>query len=98
MDAISQLQEQVNKIATISFTTIGTLERDDPPVRISPNYPDFESAPPTNPNPNPTDDATYFAMPPKLMSADLVKAAKQVSTFNQLDLGDMQFLFFSLLE
>ncbi|KAL6188401.1 hypothetical protein ACLB2K_039794 [Fragaria x ananassa] len=75
MDAISQLQEQVNKIATIAFTTIGTLQRDAPPVRISPNYPESESAPP--PNPNPTDDATDFAMQPKLMSADLVKAAKQ---------------------
>ncbi|XP_004297099.1 PREDICTED: mediator of RNA polymerase II transcription subunit 21-like [Fragaria vesca subsp. vesca] len=79
MDAISQLQEQVNKIATIAFTTIGTLQRDAPPVRISPNYPESESAPPPNPNPNPnpTDDATDFAMQPKLMSADLVKAAKQ---------------------
>ncbi|PRQ39579.1 putative mediator complex, subunit Med21 [Rosa chinensis] len=77
MDAISQLQEQVNKIATIAFTTIGTLQRDAPPVRISPNYPESESAPPPNPNPNLTDDATDFAMQPKLMSADLVKAAKQ---------------------
>ncbi|KAM5568579.1 mediator of RNA polymerase II transcription subunit 21-like [Rosa sericea] len=79
MDAISQLQEQVNKIATIAFTTIGTLQRDAPPVRISPNYPESEAAPPPNPNPNPnpTDDATDFAMQPKLMSADLVKAAKQ---------------------
>lgn len=88
MDAISQLQEKVNTIATIAFTTIGTLQRDAPPVRISPNYPESGSgptpapAPNPNPNPNPTptpaaDSDADFAKQPKLMSAELVKAAKQ---------------------
>ncbi|PQQ00136.1 mediator of RNA polymerase II transcription subunit 21-like [Prunus yedoensis var. nudiflora] len=82
MDAISQLQEKVNTIATIAFTTIGTLQRDAPPVRISPNYPESGSgpAPAPNPNPNPTptaDSDADFAKQPKLMSAELVKAAKQ---------------------
>ncbi|KAB2625115.1 mediator of RNA polymerase II transcription subunit 21-like [Pyrus ussuriensis x Pyrus communis] len=90
MDAISQLQEKVNTIATIAFTTIGTLQRDAPPVRISPNYPEAGSAPTPNPNPNPNpnqnptpnpnptpESDTEFAKQPKLMSADLVKAAKQ---------------------
>lgn len=83
MDAISQLQEKVNTIATIAFTTIGTLQRDAPPVRISPNYPESGSGPAPAPNPNPTPTATAdsdadFAKQPKLMSAELVKAAKQV--------------------
>ncbi|CAL8991034.1 unnamed protein product [Prunus brigantina] len=82
MDAISQLQEKVNTIATIAFTTIGTLQRDAPPVRISPNYPESGSGPAPAPNPNPTPTATAdsdadFAKQPKLMSAELVKAAKQ---------------------
>ncbi|KDP27991.1 hypothetical protein JCGZ_19071 [Jatropha curcas] len=66
MDIISQLQEQVDLIASLAFNTIGTLQRDAPPVRLSPNYPE--------PTANPTED---FAEQPKLMSADLVKAAKQ---------------------
>lgn len=70
MDIISQLQEQVNTIAALAFNTFGTLQRDAPPVRLSPNYPE----PPTNP----TDDASNFAEQPKQMSAALVKAAKQV--------------------
>ncbi|KAL6292887.1 hypothetical protein ACE6H2_001029 [Prunus campanulata] len=82
MDAISQLQEKVNTIATIAFTTIGTLQRDAPPVRISPNYPESGSGPAPAPNPNPTptptaDSDADFAKQPKLMSAELVKAAKQ---------------------
>ncbi|XP_008223461.1 PREDICTED: mediator of RNA polymerase II transcription subunit 21-like [Prunus mume] len=82
MDAISQLQEKVNTIATIAFTTIGTLQRDAPPVRISPNYPEAGSGPTPAPNPNPTptpaaDSDADFAKQPKLMSAELVKAAKQ---------------------
>lgn len=82
MDAISQLQEKVNTIATIAFTTIGMLQRDAPPVRISPNYPESGSGPAPAPNPNPTPTATAdsdadFAKQPKLMSAELVKAAKQ---------------------
>lgn len=69
MDIISQLQEQVNQIAGIAFNTFGTLQRDAPPVRLSPNYPE--------PPANPTEDAANFAEQPKLMSAALVKAAKQ---------------------
>ncbi|KAI4378968.1 hypothetical protein MLD38_016381 [Melastoma candidum] len=69
MDIISQLQEQVNNIASIAFNTFGTLQRDAPPVRLSPNYPD--------PAANPAEDVSTFAEQPKLMSAALVKAAKQ---------------------
>ncbi|KAL9456322.1 hypothetical protein AB3S75_005530 [Citrus x aurantiifolia] len=69
MDIISQLQEQINQIAGIAFNTFGTLQRDAPPVRLSPNYPE----PPANPK----EDAANFAEQPKLMSAALVKAAKQ---------------------
>ncbi|XP_021719689.1 mediator of RNA polymerase II transcription subunit 21-like [Chenopodium quinoa] len=50
MDIISQLQEQVNLIASLAFNTFGTLQRDAPPVRLSPNYPE---PPNSNPNPNP---------------------------------------------
>lgn len=73
MDIISQLQEQVNQIAGIAVNTFGTLQRDAPPVRLSPKYPE----PPSNP----TEDAANFAEQPKLMSAALVKAAKQVFMF-----------------
>ncbi|WCJ20815.1 mediator 21 [Euphorbia peplus] len=66
MDIISQLQEQVDIIASLGFNTIGTLQRDAPPVRLSPNYPE--------PPANPADD---FTDQPKLMSVALVKAAKQ---------------------
>lgn len=69
MDIISQLQEQVNTIAALAFNTFGTLQRDAPPVRLSPNYPD--------PPANPTDETINIAEQPKLMSAALVKAAKQ---------------------
>ncbi|KAG8490582.1 hypothetical protein CXB51_013754 [Gossypium anomalum] len=69
MDIISQLQEQVNSIAALTFNTFGTLQRDAPPVRLSPSYPE--------PPPNPTEDSANFADQPKLMSAALVKAAKQ---------------------
>ncbi|CAB4275811.1 unnamed protein product [Prunus armeniaca] len=70
MDIISQLQEQVNTIASLAFNTFGTLQRDSPPVRLSPNYPE--------PPANPTEDAENFAEQAKLMSAALVEAAKQV--------------------
>ncbi|KAK9267803.1 hypothetical protein L1049_010239 [Liquidambar formosana] len=71
MDIISQLQEQVNTIAANAFNTFGTLQRDAPPVRLSPNYPEPPAA-------NPTEDAAAnVAEQPKLMSATLVKAAKQ---------------------
>ncbi|XP_027175399.1 mediator of RNA polymerase II transcription subunit 21-like [Coffea eugenioides] len=72
MDIISQLQEQVNTIAGLAFNTFGTLQRDAPPVRLSPNYPE----PPANP-PSAAEDAASLAEQPKLMSAALVKAAKQ---------------------
>ncbi|CAF1916696.1 hypothetical protein YC2023_018053 [Brassica napus] len=64
MDIISQLQEQVNSIAAITFNVFGTLQRDAPPVQLSLNYPDPPPSAPT------TDE-------PKQLSADLVKAAKQ---------------------
>ncbi|KAG5516497.1 hypothetical protein RHGRI_037266 [Rhododendron griersonianum] len=70
MDIISQLQELVNTIAALAFNTFGTLQRDAPPVRLSPNYPEPPAA-------NPTEDAANVAEQPKLMSAALVKAAKQ---------------------
>ncbi|XP_058179207.1 mediator of RNA polymerase II transcription subunit 21-like [Rhododendron vialii] len=70
MDIISQLQELVNSIAALAFNTFGTLQRDSPPVRLSPNYPEPHAA-------NPTEDAANVAEQPKLMSAALVKAAKQ---------------------
>ncbi|KAF9618039.1 hypothetical protein IFM89_039474 [Coptis chinensis] len=69
MDIISQLQEQVNTIASLAFNTFGTLQRDAPPVRLSPNYPE--------PLANSSESATDIAEQPKLMSAVLVKAAKQ---------------------
>lgn len=77
MDIISQLQEQVNTIASLAFNTFGTLQRDSPPVRLSPNYPE--------PPANPTEDAENFAEQAKLMSAALVKAAKQVQHFSVFD-------------
>ncbi|WVY98473.1 hypothetical protein V8G54_030624 [Vigna mungo] len=71
MDIISQLQEQVNLIAHLTFNTIGTLQRDAPPNRLSPNYPE----PPTHPTEE--EEGTIFSEQPKLMSSTLVKAAKQ---------------------
>lgn len=70
MDIISQLQEQVNLIAHLAFNTIGTLQRDAPPNRLSQNYPE--------PPPHSTEDGANFSEQPKLMSSTLVKAAKQV--------------------
>ncbi|MCL7051442.1 hypothetical protein MKW94_001627 [Papaver nudicaule] len=72
MDIISQLQEQANTIASLAFNTFGTLQRDAPPVRLSPNYPE----PPANTT---TETPADIAEQPKLMSAALVKAAKQIS-------------------
>lgn len=77
MDIISQLQGQVNTIASLTFNTFGTLQRDSPPVRLSPNYPE--------PPANPTEDAADFAQQPKLMGAALVKAAKQVQHISVSD-------------
>ncbi|ONK75008.1 uncharacterized protein A4U43_C03F12350 [Asparagus officinalis] len=73
MDIISQLQEQVNTIAFITLNTFGTLQRDAPPVRLSPNYPE----PPTNPSANPSEETVNTAEQAKLMSATLVQAAKK---------------------
>ncbi|XP_058739448.1 mediator of RNA polymerase II transcription subunit 21-like [Vicia villosa] len=70
MDIISQLQEQVNSIANLAFNTVGTLQRDAPPNRLAPNYPEPPPA-------QPTEDGANFSEEPKLMSASLVKAAKQ---------------------
>lgn len=70
MDIISQLQEQVNTIASLAFNTFGTLQRDAPPVRLSTNYPE----PPPQ---EPTEEGANIAEQSKLMSASLVKAAKQ---------------------
>ncbi|XP_010432261.1 PREDICTED: mediator of RNA polymerase II transcription subunit 21 [Camelina sativa] len=72
MDIISQLQEQVNSIAAITFNAFGTLQRDAPPVQLSPNYPEPPPAATTV-----TDEATPFPEQPKQLSAGLVKAAKQ---------------------
>ncbi|KAL8260273.1 hypothetical protein R6Q59_028226 [Mikania micrantha] len=88
MDIISQLQEQVNTIASIAFNTFGTLQRDAPPVRLSPNYPEPPAPAPTaaaNANANaaaahPTTEESpnnNISETPKLLSAELVKAAKQ---------------------
>lgn len=71
MDIISQLQEQVNTIAAITFNAFGTLQRDAPPVQLSPNYPE----PPATTTA--VDDATPFPEQPKQLSAGLVKAGKQ---------------------
>ncbi|XP_030461787.1 mediator of RNA polymerase II transcription subunit 21-like [Syzygium oleosum] len=72
MDVISQLQEQVNTIASVAFNTFGTLQRDAPSVRLSASYPE---PPPIAANA--AEDASAFADQPKLMSSALVKAAKQ---------------------
>lgn len=72
MDIISQLQEQVSTIAALAVNTYGSLQRDAPPVRLSPNYP--EPPPPTT---VPAEDAN-FSDQPKLMSQALVDAAKKV--------------------
>ncbi|XP_020080081.1 mediator of RNA polymerase II transcription subunit 21-like [Ananas comosus] len=70
MDIISQLQEQVNTIAMLSLNTFGTLQRDAPPVRLSPDYPE----PPAT---NPSEEAVNVAEQSKAMSAALVQAAKK---------------------
>ncbi|KAL1196374.1 Mediator of RNA polymerase II transcription subunit 21 [Cardamine amara subsp. amara] len=72
MDIISQLQEQVNTIAAITFNAFGTLQRDAPPVQLSPNYPEPPATITTA-----TDDASAFPEQPKQLSVGLVKAAKQ---------------------
>ncbi|WOL16203.1 mediator of RNA polymerase II transcription subunit 21 [Canna indica] len=69
MDIISQLQEQVNAMALLALNTFGTLQRDAPPVRLSPNYPE--------PATNPSEETLDIAEQPKTMSAALVQAAKK---------------------
>lgn len=69
MDIISQLQEQLNSIALIALNTFGTLQRDAPPVRLSPNYPE--------PPANTTEETINTTEQPKEMSAALVQAAKK---------------------
>ena len=88
MDIISQLQEQVNTIAAISFNTFGTLQRDAPPVRLSPNYPEPTATPAATPaaangaatttEESPNNTNNNMSEVPKILSAELVKAAKQV--------------------
>lgn len=70
MDIISQLQEQVNTIAFITLNTFGTLQRDAPPVRLSPNYPE--------PPANSSEETVNTAEQAKIMSSTLVQAAKKV--------------------
>ncbi|QHO44248.1 Mediator of RNA polymerase II transcription subunit [Arachis hypogaea] len=48
---------------------VSARARDAPPNRLSPHYPE--------PPPHPTEDGSNFSEQPKLMSAGLVKAAKQ---------------------
>ncbi|GLJ38946.1 hypothetical protein SUGI_0794000 [Cryptomeria japonica] len=69
MDIISQLQEQVGLIAGITFNTVGTLQRDAPPLQLSPNYPEPQS--------NSTEDPAAVADQPRSMAAALIDAAKQ---------------------
>lgn len=71
MDIIAQLQEQANKIAFLTFTTVGTFQRDAPPAQVSKDYSDPAPAPSA-------EDLKAFAEQPKAMAAALVQAAKQV--------------------
>ncbi|KAJ6828249.1 mediator of RNA polymerase II transcription subunit 21 [Iris pallida] len=69
MDIISQLQEQVNEIAFITLNTFGTLQRDAPAVRLSPNYPE--------PAANPSEETINTSEQAKTMSKALVQSAKR---------------------
>ncbi|XP_042456394.1 mediator of RNA polymerase II transcription subunit 21-like [Zingiber officinale] len=69
MDIISQLQEQVNAMGLLILNTFGTLQRDAPPVRLSPNYPE--------PAANASEETIDIMEHPKTMSAALVEAAKK---------------------
>ncbi|CAM8988192.1 unnamed protein product [Rhodiola kirilowii] len=91
MDIISQLQEQANTIAAMAFNTFGTLQRDAPPVRLSADYPEPPTSaasvhvPPADAAAaaapaaakSGEDAAASIAEETKVMSAALVKAAKQ---------------------
>ncbi|KAH6557616.1 hypothetical protein KP509_1Z103400 [Ceratopteris richardii] len=68
MDIISQLQDQVNKIAYLAFNTVGTLQRDAPPSRLAQHYPEPAAPPTTDP---PVSDQ------PKAMAAALLQAGKE---------------------
>ncbi|KAJ0983139.1 hypothetical protein J5N97_011394 [Dioscorea zingiberensis] len=72
MDIISQLQDQVNAIAAIAVDIFGTLQKDAPPVRLSPNYPE--------PPANPSDENVNIPELTKTMSSALVQAAKKFDT------------------
>ncbi|XP_075494895.1 mediator of RNA polymerase II transcription subunit 21-like [Primulina tabacum] len=72
MDIITQLQEQVDNIASLAFNIFGALQRDALPVQLSPNYPELPVVS------HVVDDAANLAEQPKLLSSALVKAAKQV--------------------
>lgn len=74
MDIITQLQDQVNTIASIAFNTFGTLQRDAPPMRLSSNYP--EPAPSST---NPTEQPPNLTEQTMNMSTALVQSAKIVS-------------------
>lgn len=76
MDIITQLQDQVNTIASIAFNTFGTLQRDAPPMRLSSNYP--EPAPSST---NPTEQPPDLTEQTMNMSTALVQSAKTVSHF-----------------
>ncbi|URE02690.1 hypothetical protein MUK42_19217 [Musa troglodytarum] len=71
MDIISQLQEQVNAMALLALNTFGTLQRDAPPVRLSPNYPEPAT------NPSSAEETLDIVEQPKMMSTALVQAAKK---------------------
>ncbi|OAY68574.1 Mediator of RNA polymerase II transcription subunit 21, partial [Ananas comosus] len=59
-----------NTIAMLALNTFGTLRRDAPPVRLSPDYPE----PPAT---NPSEETVNVAEQSKAMSAALVQAAKK---------------------
>ncbi|KAL9243515.1 hypothetical protein vseg_017391 [Gypsophila vaccaria] len=96
MDIISQLQEQVNVIASLAFNTFGTLQRDAPPVRLSPNYPEPPKPNPSSLPPPPQQPPEKeemkeedFADEPRKASVALVKAAKQFDALvNALPLAE----------
>ncbi|KAI5076234.1 hypothetical protein GOP47_0008299 [Adiantum capillus-veneris] len=70
MDIVSQLQDQVNKIAFLACNTVGPLQRDAPSSRLSQHYPE----PPPPPS---SADGLPSISDPKAMAAALVQAAKE---------------------
>lgn len=71
MDIVSQLQDQVNKIAYLAFNTVGTLQRDAPSSRLSQHYPEPPPPPPS------ADGLPAISDQPKAMAAALLQAAKE---------------------